>query len=63
MSLGYTGEGGGFVKGSSVVLRDNMRVSDSEAVRKSCYEVRRWGRWGAARCARGAGLAAGGLAG
>jgi hypothetical protein len=31
--------GGEFVKASSVVLRDKMRVSDDEATRKACWEV------------------------
>ncbi len=30
---------GDFVKASSVQLRDRMRVSDEEAMRKACYEV------------------------
>jgi hypothetical protein len=29
-----------FVKASSVVLRDKMRVSDDEETRKACWEVR-----------------------
>jgi hypothetical protein len=40
MAMGYTSATGEFTKGSSVVLRDNMRVNDSEDVRKSCYKVR-----------------------
>jgi len=39
MSLGYTDpETKEFVKGSSVLLRDIMRTSDSEERRKACYE-------------------------
>ncbi|KAF5828250.1 oligoendopeptidase [Dunaliella salina] len=40
MALGYKEpkDGGNFVKASSVQLRDRMRVSDDEALRKACYE-------------------------
>jgi hypothetical protein len=41
MALGYTDpKTGTFTKGSSVQLRNIMRVSDDEATRKACYEVR-----------------------
>ncbi|KAJ9506361.1 hypothetical protein QJQ45_019497 [Haematococcus lacustris] len=40
MALGYKDPEaeGAFVKASSVVLRDKMRVSDAEATRKACWE-------------------------
>lgn len=42
MSLGYTDPAkGAFTAASSVQLRNTMRVSDDEATRKACYEVRR----------------------
>jgi hypothetical protein len=37
--------GGEFVKASSVVLRDKMRVSDDEETRKACWEVRSSVMW------------------
>lgn len=46
MSLGYTDPAkGAFTAASSVQLRNTMRVSDDEATRKACYEVRRSGGW------------------
>lgn len=41
MTLGYTDPAtGAFVKASSVSIRNTMRVSDDEATRKACFEVR-----------------------
>lgn len=52
MALGYTNPATGeFVKASSVQLRNTMRVSDDEATRKACYEVRCGGH-GAQRAAQ-----------
>lgn len=38
MNLGYISEDGSFIKSSSVQLRNQMRSSESEPVRKACYE-------------------------